>query len=233
MVTKLRNYLRMQSEYAGPGASVRSGDDIPGRHAELALGCFASICRDRLADELLVFSRQEPDVDIGVHEMARGALLPALKAGDLSLIVMPGDDEPDVRSRLVWHDRVVVAMPPDHPLAAKPSIMPSELLGQPFLVSRQQFGGDMHRFLTRLILPAGPALTATILDKGPARIVEQIAEGSGMTLLCESHIEHLAARVATRPVDAPGAIFPVRAYWRDVGDRQPLAALIRSLQVQG
>ncbi|RYY47114.1 MAG: hypothetical protein EOP59_01730, partial [Sphingomonadales bacterium] len=74
----------------------------------MAVGCFASICRDRLADELLDFSRVCPEVDIGVHEMARGSLLTALRGGELSLAVLPGEDEPGTRSVEVWQDRVMV-----------------------------------------------------------------------------------------------------------------------------
>lgn len=200
-----------------------------GRHT-IALGCFASICRDRLADELLAFSRICPSVDIGVHEMPRGALLPALRMGSLSLAVLPGKDEPGVRSAEVWQDRVMVAMPADHPLAGRESIRPAELRDEAFLVSRQQFGSDMHRFLARLILPLGPALNATIIDLGLPRILGRVAECGGIALICQSHVEHVGADIVARPIDAPGAVFPVRAYWKDAEPEWPLSALIDSLK---
>ncbi len=218
----------MHSVPAGPGPTAPADQD-PERH-ELALGCFASICRDCLADELLAFSRVCPQIDIGVHEMPRGALLPALRAGDLALVVLPGEAEPGTRSIEVWRDRVMVAMPPGHPLSERSEVAPAELCDQPFLVSRQQFGGEMHRFLAQLVLPAGPPLSATIIDLGPPRIIGRVAAGDGLALICESHVEHLGASVAVRPVAAAGAAFPVRAYWRDAEERWPLSALVRSLE---
>lgn len=214
----------MESVSAGSGTSLAG----QGQH-DLAVGCFASICRDRLADELLDFSRVCPAVDIGVHEMGRGALLAALRSGDLSLAVLPGDDEPGTRSVEVWHDRVMVAVPHGHALTVKAAVLPADLRDYPLLVSRQQYGSDMHRFLARMILPAGAALDTTIIDVGPARLVDRVAHGAGVTLICESHVAHLAADVTVLPVFANGARFPVRAYWTDAEPTWPLSALIGSL----
>jgi DNA-binding transcriptional LysR family regulator len=221
--------VRMQGVSAGSGAITSMGDDD---RPSIAVGCFASICRDRLADELLAFSRACPQVDIGVHEMPRGALLPALRAGSLALAVLPGKEEPGLQSVEIWRGRVMVAMPRDHVLAAREMVSPADLHGHPILVSRQQLGGDMHRFLARLILPDGPALSATILDRGPPRILESVARGEGVALVCESHSDAIGSGVTVRPVDAAGAVFPVRAYWPDADPQWPVSALIRSLDTR-
>jgi DNA-binding transcriptional LysR family regulator len=199
----------------------------------LAIGCFASICRDRLADELLAFTLICPQVDIGVHEMPRASLLPALRAGTLALAVLPGKHEPGLRSAEIWQGRVMAAMPADHPLGRKSIISAADLLDQPMLVSRQPLGGDMYRFLAGRILPRGPALSATILDLGPSRILVRVAHGDGLALVCESHSDLLGENIVLRPVDAPGAVFPVRAYWPDIDPEWPVSALIRSLDALG
>lgn len=216
---------RMQRVPASSGETPIADTDRP----SLAIGCFASICRDRLADRLLAFSRLCPHVDIGVHEMPRGSLLPALRAGDLALAVLPGKEEPGLRSAEIWQGRVMVAMPADHGLARKSAIGAGELRDEPMLVSRQQLGGDMHRFLAGRILPLGPVLSATILDLGPPRILDRVASGEGLTLICESHAELIGGGITVRPVDAPGAVFPVRAYWPDADPEWPVSALIRCL----
>lgn len=216
----------MRSVSAGSGTKFSGGGES--RH-DLSVGCFASICRDRLADELLQFSRICPHVDIGVHEMGRGALLAGLRRGDLSLAVLPGGDEAGTRSQEVWHDRVMVAAPHGHALTTKAAVLPADLRDQPLFVSRQQYGADMHRFLASMILSAGAALDATIVDVGPARLVGRVAAGEGVTLICESHVAHLAADVAVLPIFANGARFPVRAYWTDAEPEWPLSALIGSL----
>lgn len=215
----------MQRVPAGSG-------DLPPEDIErpsLAIGCFASIGRNRLADELLAFSRICPQVDIGVHEMPRASLLPALRAGTLALAVLPGKDEPGLRSAEIWQGRVMAAVSADHPLARKAIVSAADLRCQTMLVSRQQFGSDTYRFLVGRILPLGPALNATILDLNPPRILDRVARGEGLTLVCESDADLLGEGVVVRPVDAPGAVFPVRAFWPDVDPPWPLSALIRSL----
>jgi DNA-binding transcriptional LysR family regulator len=211
-----------------PGGDPAEGEE--GERPSLSVGVFASICRDRVADELLAFSRACPLVDIGVHEMPRGSLLPALRLGHISLAVLPGKEEPGLHSMEIWHGRVMVAMPRTHPLAARPTVAPAELRSENFLVSRQQLGSDMHRFLAGRILPLGPVLNATILDKGQPRILEAVSRGDGLTLVCESHSDLVGENVAVRPVDAAGASFPVRAYWADAKPEWPVSALIRSLE---
>ena len=212
-----------------PPATADDKYIIDAERPNLAIGCFASICRDRLADELLAFTRLCPQVDIGVHEMPRASLLPALRAGTLALAVLPGKPEPGLRSAEIWRGRVLAAMPADHPLALKSTVSPADLRNAPMLVSRQQLGGDMYRFLAARILPLGPALSATILDLGPPRILQRVARGEGLALVCESHSDLLGEDVVLRPVDSPGATFPVRAYWPDADPEWPVSALIRSL----
>ena len=211
-----------------------SGDLPPGDidRPSLAIGCFASIGRNRLADELLAFSRTCPQVDIGVHEMPRASLLAALRAGTLALAVLPGKDEPGLRSAEIWQGRVMAAMAPDHPLAGRSAVSAADLRTQTMLVSRQQLAGDMYRFLSGRILPLGPALGATILDLGPPSILARVASGEGLTLVCESHAESLGEGVVYRPVEAPGAIFPVRAFWPDADPPWPASALISSFEAR-
>lgn len=216
----------MQGAPAAPGDSIPNGpDDRP----LLAIGCFASICGDRLVEELLAFSRHYPQVDIGVREMARGPLLRALRAGDLALAVLPGPEEAGLCSVELWQGQVMAAMPIDHPLARRTALRPADLAAEPMLVSRQEPDGDMHRFLAGRILPQGSALHAAILDLDPPRIQERVAAGEGLTLVCDRNGASIGRDVTTRPIDAPGARFAVRAFWRNAASNWPLSALIERL----
>jgi len=206
-----------------------SGDDDEGG-SDLAIGVFASICRDRLGEQLLAFARIAPTVGIGVHEMSRSALLPALVAGELGLVMGPGRQRYDLPSMQLWNDQVMIATGREHRFARQTLVTPAQLREEVFIVSRQQHGGDMHRFLSQRINPLVPALNAVLVDLGPPRVMNQVAEGEGIALICASHVEHhLDERIVVRPIDAIGAEFPVSAYWRDPKPEPPLAALIDML----
>lgn len=198
----------------------------------MAIGCFASICRDRLGDRLLAFARAWPGVDIGVHEMPRGELLAGVRSGELALAVAPGNEQDDLQSAALWRDEALVAMAPDHPLAAREKLQPADLLDQRFMISRQQHGGDTHRFLASRVAPLSP-LTGVLCNMGLPRLIELVAAGEGLALICASHTALLQGRVVVRSVEAPGVKFPVRAFWHDDRPGWPLDALIATLRAPG
>lgn len=208
-----------------PDADSDSLDD----HITLAIGCFASICRDRLADRLVAFARAAPANDLGVHEMARAALLPALREGRLTLAVMPHEPAPDLRSMVLWEDQVAVAMPADHPLAAAPVIPADALAKAHFLISRQQHGVGMHSFLAARVHPfAGPS--GALCDLNLSHLLDRVALGEGFALLTASHAAQSDPGVAVRRVAGPRSRFPVLAYWRDVEPAPALATLLTALR---
>jgi len=178
----------------------------------------------------LAFARAAPNVGIGVHEMSRTALLPALVAGELGLVMGPGRARYDLPSMQLWTDQVMVATGRKHRFVNQRMVTPEQLHEEVLIVSRQQHGGDMHRFLSQRINPLAPALNAMLMDLGPARVMNQVAEGEGIAMMRSSHVEHhLDERIVVRPIDAIGATFPVSAYWRDPKPEPALAALIDML----
>jgi DNA-binding transcriptional LysR family regulator len=219
-------YCARQAQ-AEPMHSVSDIPDAPsGAQRDLAVGCFGSFYCDRLGDALLAFASRCPDVNVGIHDMPRAALLPALDGGELALAILPGAARPHLESMRLWRDRAMVALPSGHPLAAHASLTPAQLRDAVFLVSRRQQGGDMHRFLSHRIRPLAPVFAGMLLDVGPARLIEHVAEGEGIALVCASEVETTDARVVVRPVDAHGAIFPVCAYWREAEPAWPLSVLL-------
>lgn len=218
-------------------ASMRSGrqhipveyHDDGGSHCDLAIGCCTTMCRDRLGDELLTFSQCCPQVDLGVQEMPRAALLPALRSGALSLAVLPGPRQPGLQALKLWNDGVMVALAKDHPLAAGAGVTPAQLRGEVVLMSREAHGGDIYRFLSHCVAPLGPPLNGFLTDLSQARLMARVAEGDGVTLMCASDAE-TPANVVTRPVQSSTATFPVYAYWREGEPDWPLSELVATLR---
>jgi DNA-binding transcriptional LysR family regulator len=211
-------------QFAPQSASGSTGEGS----ASLAIGCFASIGRDRLGDQLLRFARAWPDVDIGVHEMPRAELIAGVRDGTLELAVMPGEAQPDLHGVELWRDEVVIAMAPGHRLAFATTVKVADLRDERFLISRQEHGGEMHRFLAGRVAPLTP-VAGTLCNMSLPRLIDLVAADQGLAFACASHAPLLGERVAVRPVDAPGARFPVRAFWRVEEPKWPLDALIATL----
>lgn len=193
----------------------------------LAIGCFASIGRSRLADLLVRFGHTAPGVDVGVHEMPRGGLLPALVAGDLDLVVMPARPLTDLPSRRLWRDRAMVAMAFDHPLAGHTELAPTDLNRETFLISRQAQAGEMHRFLAERIAPAAIA-NGILHNTGLPRLLERVAAGRELALVPGSW--SAGDGIVLRPFADNAAGFTLAAYWRDRQPDPPLSWLIAALE---
>ena len=198
-------------------------------NCDLAIGCCSSMCRNRLGDELLTFSQQWPQVNLGIQEMPRAGLLPAVRSGALGLAVVAGPVQQGLESLELWSDGVVVALAENHPLAAQQSVTPAQLRGELVLMSREAHGADMYRFLSHCVLPFGPPLNGCLTDLSQAKLMARVAAGDGVTLMCASDVEAIDG-VVTRPIATPTATFPVHAYWRDTESAWPLSALVETLR---
>jgi DNA-binding transcriptional LysR family regulator len=195
---------------------------------EIAIGCFSAICRDRLADALLLFARDHPDVTVGIHDIGRAALMQALDADEITLAIVPGEPDPRLARLKLWNDRAVALLPVGHALAGTGPIAPDRLSREVFLVSADREGWSTHRFLADRVL-SGAALRSRLTDAGPDRLLRSIAHGLGIALACESLVADAMPGVVARPIAGRAAGFAVHAQWRPDRRDHELAILIASL----
>lgn len=201
-----------------------------GGAAAIAIGCFASLCRDRLADHLLAFNAACPEIGIGVHEMGEAELLPAVADGRLALAIRPGEPLAGFAGCDLWGEQSVVALRPDHPFAARGSIEAARLAGEIMLVSRERSRAALHRFLVDRLFAHNPPATRIVADARRCQLLDRIAAGEGIALMCESQVDPAVARLAVRPIADAAAHFRVRAYWPHGAKPPALATLVTLLE---
>lgn len=208
---------------AAPAIGPAAGD--------LAIGCFASLCRDRLADRLLAFSRAMPRSSIGVHEQSLTELLPGVCGGCVSLAVAPEDAAPPqgadtLRSARLWEEEALVAMAADHPLAEQPGLTLDALLGTVVLLASDRTEGEMQRYLLARLFPAVRPPVDARRGRGND-VLGRVAAGEGVALVLGG--QAMPGRVVTRRIDSPAARFGVDAWWCGRNRSPALAALLRLL----
>lgn len=196
--------------------------------ASLAVGCFASICRDQLGDLLIKFANRWPGVDLGIHDMGRGDLLAGVRDGTLALAVLPGGAESGLQSLGLLTDRVMVSMASSHRLASLTQVPVRELIRERMLVPRGRQEGELYRFLARRAAPL-TRLNDTLCEVGRPRLLDEVAVGAALALTCDSHCEPDGHATVRRPIAGAAATFTVNAYWRAPEPRWPLSALIEDL----
>lgn len=180
-----------------------AGDqDVTGR--VLRIGTVNGATSTVLVPAIKAFSARHPDASVEVlpiqqHEIHAGLVDGSL---DLGLVNMLADDAPppDLETTVLLHGHPVVALRPDHPLAAQDEVEVEQLRHERFILMRT--GYLMHRVANRLFgndLPKD-AHSTDGADLGKL----MVADGLGVTLLPDFSVAgdplHTAGLVTTRPV---------------------------------
>lgn len=191
---------------AGMQARGEAGELRVGVHA-LTPGCFL----DRLLERLHI---DHPGIRLQVAEgTARDAQF-MIREGRLDVAFMACTHQlPDLNSRVIWRDRLMVALPVKHPLAAQSDVEWRHLADETFLVRHSGTGPQVHDLI--VARAAGKWLTPTILrfDVERSTLLSMVAIGHGISLFVEEGATNSSANVAFRPIRDEPETIPFSAVW--------------------
>jgi len=204
---------------AGMQARGEEGELHVGVHA-LTAGCFLDRLLERFHDE---YPGIRPHITEGT---ARDAQF-MVREGKLDLAFMGGAHElPDLNSRIIWRDRLMVALPVKHPLAVQPNVEWPQLAEETFLVRHGGTGPQVYDLI--VTRSAGKWLTPAIIrvDVGRSALLSMIAAGHGISLFAEETVATNMANVVFLPItDEPEAI-AFSAVWSPANSNQTLRNLL-------
>jgi DNA-binding transcriptional LysR family regulator len=168
-----------------------------GQTGRIAVGYLASVALSGLAELVGAFRARSPDVDVALHELTLTEQIEGIKAGRLDVGFLRGPlRDPQLSSRLVRSEALMVIVPAGHALAAHRRLSLSQLADEPFVAYPRNRGPAYFDLLMRLCHDAGftPRIVqeATQLD-----IVSLVAAGFGVAIVPGS----------LRHARRPGAVF--------------------------
>ena len=168
-----------------------------GQTGRIAVGYLASVAFSGLAELVGAFRARSPAVDVALHELTLTEQIEGIKDGRLDVGFLRGPlRDPDLSSRLVRSEPLMVILPAGHPLVAHRRLALSQLAGEPFVSYPRHRGPAYFDLLMRLCHDAGftPRIVqeATQLD-----IVALVAAGFGVAIVPGS----------LRHARRPGAVF--------------------------
>jgi DNA-binding transcriptional LysR family regulator len=101
----------------------------------LRIGVMCTIGPALIADLIVKFRLAHPNVELEVTDEGSSELLEMLSKGDLNLALFGLPEGPDVRFHglPLFQERFVLAVPPDHPLAAKNVVSCRDTHDQPYV----------------------------------------------------------------------------------------------------
>ncbi|MCK1742063.1 LysR family transcriptional regulator [Bradyrhizobium sp. 139] len=204
-----------------------------GEAGRLSVGFCTSLSVGNLQNALLDFRRRFSQIELATIERSRTRLATALRNGVLDLLIVTGNlPLLDSKSMPLWSERVMVALPHDHPLAVRDIVYWTDLRGQTVLLSHYDPGKEFEDLLiSKLVCPADrPKIERH--DVSRAIIKSLISMNTGISLVLESDMNINYAGLAYRELrDGTGpSRFDFSAYWRADNENPALAAFLNLLR---
>ena len=143
---------RVLADVAATGAEARALTGMA--RGRLSIGATPSLITRVLAPALVDFQASHPGIDLLVVEAGSHQLVPQLASGevDLALVVQPVTD-PLVATTPLFHDPLVLAVAPEHPLAARRRVRVADLDGLSLVMFRE--GYDLRSVTLAVCRAAG------------------------------------------------------------------------------
>ncbi|WP_020669124.1 LysR family transcriptional regulator [Amycolatopsis nigrescens] len=160
------------------------------------------------------FRAEHPGVDIRLYQSSAATMAKQLRTGEVDLCFasqpLPG---PDLRTRQLLREEVLLAVPPGHHLAGRERVRPEDLAGEPFVTTRP--GYWPRELADRLFAAAGLQPDYTCESDEPGVTGDLIGAGLGVGLVpALSRHSALHTPVSWMRLDAPDCYRSLTLVWR-------------------
>ena len=172
------------------------------------------------------FSTAHPHVVCTLVEQGSGALVEGLRGGrlDVALVGAAGPLPEGLEGRTVSEEPLVVAVPPDHPLAGASVAGPGDLAGRDLVLPAE--GNALRDAVELACASVSPAPRVTCSASDPTVLARLAARGLGAAVLPGSVSALRSEGLATVPFEAEGVRSRLVLAWPR-GEVSPAAAALR------
>jgi DNA-binding transcriptional LysR family regulator len=195
-----------------------------GPTAHLRLGFVDSSLHGYVPQLLRRFRRDHPGVHVTLREASSGQQVEAIQRGELQVgLLRPTRGGSQLALEEIGRERLVAALPSDHPLAERAEIAVDDLDGQPLVFFQRAIAPGLHDQLMGLFRGAG--FTPMIVEEASEghTIVGLVAAGLGVSLVPETLSFWRERDVVYRPLADSSAGVAMCVGWRR-GDRSDAVA---------
>lgn len=204
-----------------------------GEAGYLIIGFYTSLSAGNLRASLVEFGQRFSQVEISTIEGSRSRLFDGIQTGTVDIAIVTGEPASDRNSSMaLWSERIIVALPEDHPLAANEIIYWTDLKSERLLLSERDPGPEIQDILVAKLASPGDPPDVVRHDVSSENIKSLVGAGRGVSLMCEACIGASYAGVVYREAhDGNGSTrICYRAYWRDGNDNPALRNFISLLE---
>ncbi|MCF6391618.1 LysR substrate-binding domain-containing protein [Mycobacterium sp. MBM] len=122
---------------------------VSGQAGVLTIGAITHAMTDVLPPLIERFKAEHPHITVAVREIDSAHAISALECGDIDLAFarLEGNLGKNLRCLPLTEDRLAVAMPRDHPLAARSRLTLASLVDEPLVMSSRQVSPNYFDYL--------------------------------------------------------------------------------------
>ncbi len=188
-----------------------------GESGRLTIGVYASLAAGNLRATLAEHHRRFPEVDVYMVDGAHDRLMGELAARTIDVAVMSAYRPSwDGRNLPLWSERVIAALPREHPLGAHTLLSWPMLANERILLSQRGQGPELERLLTKK-LKCFSDQRIQRQDVSLDQLLSLVSAGYGVMLVLEGATGAQYDGVVYREVhddDGPTRL-NFMAYWRE------------------
>lgn len=205
------------------------------RRAESGLvriGILTSLAGGFLRQLVQSYTERHPQVTIDVRDGGRREHLAAVRARRLDAALITGSDPvPGCETRELWRERVHVALPEGHALAARPKLDWPDLKAEHFIVSRGEPGPEVHDYIVRR--SADYSTYPDVEEKAALQdtLMNLVSLGQGITLVSAAWTAVKVPGLVLRPLTARADIVPFSAVWSAENDNPAFLRFLQTAQL--
>lgn len=186
----------------------------------------------KLMSDLRAFRKAHPGAEVVVQEMAPHLQADAIRAGQLDVGYAPGEgptcDGVEVLRIGSWP--FVVAMPEDHPLAARRRLTPKAIASQPLIVFAMGEADDDLLAILQAAMGRPPQVAHRV--GSTLTVLALVAAGLGIAVVPVPVAEVRISTLVYRPLDAPGLVADLMLLGRE-GETTGAVIAFRALARRG
>lgn len=204
---------------------------VSGQAGVLTIGAITNAMIDVLPPLIDRFKAQHPQITVTVREIDSAEAIPTLEAGDIDLAFarLEGNLGKNLRCVPLTEDRLAVAIPRDHPLAARSRLTLANLVDEPLVMSSRQVSPNYFDYLIGVCKTNG--LSPRVLHEVRS-VTSQIAFvscGQGVALVPASMKKLAPDNVVLKPLTPKLSVVTTAAVWNSARANPLVDALVALL----
>ena len=163
----------------------------------IRIAAYPSVAAYWLPAIISSFRKDYPHVEVEIIEMGSGAIETIMSSRQAEVCIYAGGEGKDFEWEPLCCDRMMVLLPPRHPLAGNESIPLEALSREEFIMPMPDYDGEVRYILNKL--KKGPHISFSACSD--YTIINMVTQGIGVSILPELLLKNYKHQAVALPLD--------------------------------